>query len=137
MIVGRTWNDLALFRTALRHKSWCNENAGHESYERLEFLGDKVLDMLVAEHLFRKHPLATEHEMSVMCANAVNAHALAHCAMALGLVDLIMIGGREKRQHDRFNVKIQSDVMEAVIGAAHMDGGLGAAWAVVRHAGIL
>src|SRR5512134_1504342 len=70
---------------ALSHRSWCAENPGHESNERLEFLGDAVLGMAVAEHLFAEFPDMPEAEMSKVRASVVSASALAEVAASLDL----------------------------------------------------
>ncbi len=116
---------------ALTHRSWCAENPGHESNERLEFLGDAVLGMAVAEHLFAEFPTMPEAEMSKVRASVVSASALAEVAAALELGAGMRLGKGEDASGGRDKPSILADALEAVIGAIYRDGGWTSARAVV------
>ena len=98
--------------------------AGRDSNERLEYLGDAVLGLVVADHTFRRHPELSDGMLSKVRASVVNAHALAGVAVELGIPDHLRLGKGEDASGGRSKVSILADTMEAVIGAVYLDAGL-------------
>lgn len=127
--VGHEFADLELLDRALTHSSTGND--GKQSYERLEFLGDAVLGFLVADLLFRHRPEVEEGQLTDRRARIVSKDPLAEVADALGLIDLLEVG-RGIREQDRRSVRIRADLVEAVLGAIYLDGGVRAARKFVR-----
>ena len=105
------------------HRSWCAEFPGRESNERLEFLGDAVLGLVVTDHLFRTYPELFEGQLAQVRAAVVNADALATAAERLRLGEVLFLGRGEDASGGREKPSILSDAMEAVIGAVYLDGG--------------
>lgn len=116
---------------ALTHRSWCAENHGNASNERLEFLGDSVIDMVVTDHIYRRFPQLTEGHLSKIRASIVSAGTLAEVAAELGIGEQLRLGRGEDRSGGRRKASILADAAEAVIGAVYLDAGLGAATALV------
>lgn len=116
---------------ALTHRSWCAENAGTASNERLEFLGDAVLGLVVTDHLFTTHPEMSEGSLAKVRAAVVSEPTLAEVAAELGVGDAVRLGKGEAASGGRAKASILSDTLEAIIGAVHIDGGVEAARAVV------
>ena len=112
---------------ALAHRSWCSETEGAQSNERLEFLGDAVLGLVVTDHLFRTYPDLPEGELAKVRASLVNSEALAEVAAELQLGEYLLLGKGEDASGGREKPSILADAMEAVIGAVYMDGGWDAA----------
>jgi len=125
--LGRTFDDPDLLERALAHRSWCAETAGEESNERLEFLGDAVLGLVVTDHIFRSYPALPEGQLAQVRAAVVNAGALAEVADELQLGSALRLGKGEDASGGREKPSILSDAMEAVIGAVYLDGGWDAA----------
>lgn len=125
------FTDAGLLGCSLTHRSWCAEHAGFDSNERLEFLGDSVLGVIVSAHLFRRYPEAGEGQLSRIRASVVCAPALAEMAGDLGLGEVLLLGKGEAASGGRQRLSILADAMEAVIGAVFLDGGAPAARAVV------
>jgi ribonuclease-3 len=123
--------DDALLLQALRHRSWCAENPGWESNERLEFLGDSVLGLIVTAHLFRTYPNIPEGELSKVRAAVVNSATLAEVAAELLLGPSLMLGKGEDQSGGREKPSILADATEALIGAIYIDRGWPAAEASV------
>ena len=115
--------DEALLLQALRHRSWCAENPGWESNERLEFLGDSVLGLIVTGHLFRTYPDIPEGELTKVRAAVVNSSALAEVAGELDLGPSLMLGKGEDQSGGREKPSILADATEALIGACYIDCG--------------
>jgi ribonuclease III len=105
------------------HRSWCAETIGADSNERLEFLGDAVLGLVVTAHLFRAYPNLPEGELAKVRASVVNSEALAEVATGLRLGDALLLGKGEDSSGGREKPSILADAMEAVIGAVYLDGG--------------
>ncbi len=120
------FRQVKLLETALSHSSYANEN-GTVSYERLEFLGDAVLELCVSERLYKHFPQAREGEMTKMRARLVNEKSLAKLSKKLGLQKYLLLGKGEENQGGRENEAILSDVVEAILGAVFLDGGFEAA----------
>jgi len=116
-----------LLGQALAHRSWCSEHGGRDSNERLEFLGDAVLGLVVAEHTFRTHPELSDGTLSKVRASVVNAKVLADVALGLGIPGHLRLGKGEDGSGGRTKESILADAMEAVIGAVYLDGGMDSA----------
>jgi len=117
---------------ALTHRSYAYEHGGLPTNERLEFLGDSVLGVVVTDTLFRAHPDLSEGRLAKLRAAVVNARALAQVARAIGLGDHIKLGRGEEATGGREKSSILSDTVEAVIGAVYLSGGFEASGAVVH-----
>ena len=111
----------------MAHRSWVAESPGHPSNERLEFLGDAVLGLVVTDHIFRTYPELPEGELAKVRAAVVSAAALAEVALELGLGPELRLGKGEDASGGREKPSILSDATEAVIGAVYLDGGWDAA----------
>lgn len=114
-------------RLALTHRSFANENGNLPNNERLEFLGDAVLGLTVAEQLYREFPNRTESEISKMRAGVVNMYALADVARELNLGPNILLGRGEKRTGGADKHSILSDTVEAILGAIYLEHGFAVA----------
>jgi ribonuclease-3 len=108
---------------ALAHRSWCAETPGMASNERLEFLGDAVLGLIVTDHIFRAYPDLPEGELAKVRATVVSAATLAEVAAELELGDAILLGKGEDASGGREKPSILADALEAVIGAVYLDAG--------------
>ena len=124
--LGYSFKNPELLRRALTHRS-----AGKAHNERLEFLGDAILDMVIAERLFAKYPEATEGELSRMRSNLVNGDVLADIAVELGLGRYLQLGAGERKSGGKRRVSILADAVEAVIAAIYLEGGLEEAGAII------
>lgn len=113
-----------LLEQSLTHRSFAHEAGGIPTNERLEFLGDAVLGIIVTEHLYRKHPDVTEGELAKMRAATVSQRALAEVARTLGLGEYMLLGRGELVTRGRDKDSILSDTLEAIIGAAYLENGL-------------
>lgn len=124
--IGYQFHDKKLLRQALTHSSFANEQKINKNgnYERLEFLGDAVLELVSSDFLFHRFPEKPEGELTKMRASMVCEPALAFCARDLELGKFILLGRGEETTGGRERESITSDVMEAVIGAIYLDGGL-------------
>lgn len=128
-LVERLGLDLApdLVAPALVHRSWCAEHPGHPSNERLEFLGDSVLGVVVTDHVYRLHQTLDEGDLTEIRKTVVNSVALAEVATELGIGAHLLLGKGEELSGGREKPSILADAMEAIIGATYLAGGLGAA----------
>lgn len=131
--IGYQFNDLELLRQALKHPSYTHENprAG-DNNQRLEFLGDAVVGVIVAELLIRLFPEAREGQLTQWRAALVSEKPLAKAARQIGLGDLLLLGRGEDHAGGRERPSVLSDAFEAVVGAAFLDGGLEAARSVIE-----
>ncbi|MBQ3517387.1 MAG: ribonuclease III, partial [Lachnospiraceae bacterium] len=127
--IGYQYKDKTLLEQALTHSSFANEQKINKSmnYERLEFLGDAVLELVSSEFLFRTNPDMPEGQLTRTRASMVCEPALAYCARDLELNKYIRLGKGEEMTGGRYRDSIISDVMEAVIGSLYLDGGFGVA----------
>jgi ribonuclease III len=116
-----------LLERALMHRSFAYENGGLPTNERLEFLGDSVLGLIVTDTLFRQYPDLPEGQLAKLRAAVVNMRALAGVARGLGLGSYVRLGKGEEGTGGRDKSSILADTLEAVIGAAYLDRGLPAA----------
>lgn len=113
-------------KQALTHSSFANEQKINKlkDYERLEFLGDAVLELVSSEFLFRENPQMPEGQLTKLRASMVCEPALAYCAKDIDLGSYILLGRGEEYTGGRYRSSITSDVMEAIIGAIFLDGGI-------------
>lgn len=120
------FQDKKLLRQALTHSSYSNEQKINKfpDYERLEFLGDAVLELVISDFIFREHPEMSEGELTKFRSSIVCEPALAFCARQIGLEQFILLGRGEELTGGRKRDSIISDVMEAVIGAIYLDSGI-------------
>ncbi|WP_428566529.1 MAG: ribonuclease III [Solidesulfovibrio sp. DCME] len=126
--LGHAFSRPELLVTALTHSSWANERGEASQHnERLEFLGDAVLELCVSEELFVRFPEAPEGELTLLRSQLVNESSLAGLARELGLETHVLLGKGEEIQGGRSRPALLSDVFEAVIGALFLDGGYPAA----------
>jgi ribonuclease-3 len=125
--LGHSFTHPELLEQALAHRSWCAEHVGRASNERLEYLGDAVLGLVVAEHTFRTHPDLSDGTLSKVRASVVNAKVLADVALGLGIPGDLRLGKGEDASGGRSKESILADAMEAVIGAVYLDGGMDSA----------
>jgi ribonuclease-3 len=131
--LGRPFANPELLARSLAHRSWCAETEAAVSNERLEFLGDAVLGLVVTDHLFLTYPDLPEGELAKVRASLVNSEALAEVATGLDLGSFLLLGKGEAASGGREKPSILADAMEAVIGAVYLDGGWKAAAALVMH----
>ncbi len=133
--IGYRFHNLSLLQNALTHSSYANERWHNSllSNERLEFLGDSVLGMLVAEYLFRNFPNRPEGELTRMRADMVCETTLAAAANRIGLGDYLLLGHGEEQGGGRSRDSILADAVESVIAACFLDGGLDAALNFIRQ----
>jgi len=122
-----------LLDRALTHRSFAYENGGLPTNERLEFLGDSVLGVVVTDTLFRAHPDLSEGRLAKLRAAVVNARALAQVARTIGVGTHIKLGRGEETTGGRNKSSILSDTVEALIGAVYLSGGFEAASTVVHR----
>lgn len=125
--IGHRFTRPELLGQALAHRSWCSEQGGRHSNERLEFLGDAVLGLVVAEYSYRTYADLSDGMLSKVRASVVNAHVLAELAVGLGIPGHLRLGKGEDASGGRAKVSILADAMEAVIAAVYLDGGAAAA----------
>ncbi|MGH3354978.1 MAG: ribonuclease III [Nocardioidaceae bacterium] len=124
---------LELLERALTHRSYAYENGGLPTNERLEFLGDSVLGVVVTETLYRAHPDLSEGRLAKLRAAVVNARALAEVGRTLGLGTHVRLGRGEESTGGRDKASILSDTVEAVIGAVFIESGFTVATEVVHR----
>ena len=127
------FHDVALLAGAVTHRSWCGESWGDESNERLEFLGDAVLGLVVTDHVFRTYTDLPEGELAKVRSSVVSASTLADVALELGLGEALRLGRGEDNSGGRSKPSILADALEAVIGAVYLDGGWSEASALVMR----
>ena len=132
--LGYEFRDPALLENALTHSSCANESRGRlQSNERLEFLGDSILGMVVADHLYRNHPDLPEGELTRTRAALVCEDRLVEVAEALRLGEYLHLGKGEEAGGGRKRPSIQADAVEAVLAAVYLDGGIGSARKIVQQ----
>ncbi len=124
--LGVAFRDRSLLFQALVHRSHLNENPASQlaSNERLEFLGDAVLDFLAAEYLFRRHPDKGEGDLTLLRSALVRTETLASFAAQVDLGRYLVMGRGEEAEHGRTRTTILADAFEAVLGAVCLDGGV-------------
>ena len=121
--LGYTFRDRALLENALMHSSYANENRarGYTSNERLEFLGDSVLSIIVSDYLFATHPDMPEGELSKVRAGTICERALAGFAREIKLGDYLYLGRGEEKLEGRSRPSILADAFEALLAAIYLD----------------
>ena len=122
-----------MLNLALTHRSYAYEHGGIAHNERLEFLGDSVLGIIVTDTLYRTYPDLPEGQLAKLRAAVVNARALAEVARALGLGEFLLLGRGEETTGGRDKLSILADAMEAVIGAVYLSTGQSEAAALVHR----
>ena len=140
--LGHTFKERTLLERALSHRSWAHEQVGPGEEEKarrlhneaLEFMGDSVLGMVVADYLFNSHPEVTEGELSRMKHRLVSTQTLARAARRLGIGDFLRVGRGEEKTGGRRKRALLADSFEALLAAIYIDGGLDAATEFVHHA---
>ncbi len=134
-VIGYQFHDVGLLRQALTHSSYANEHQMKKlyNYERLEFLGDAVLEIVSSEFLYREYPTWTEGEMTKMRASIVCEPTLAFCTRAIDLGKYLFLGKGEEMTGGRKRKSVLSDVIEAVIGAIYLDGGFESAQVFINR----
>lgn len=150
VVLGYTFRDRGLLERALRHASWCNErgklapaapaapaapsvNVDVTDNQRLEFLGDAVLALMVSQRLMARFPEAHEGDLSVTRAQVVSEDGLSEVARGLDLGRWLQLGKGEDRSGGRAKAKILADAFEAMVAAVYLDGGFPAAWELVER----
>ena len=134
--IGYEFDDPAIAELALSHPSYAHELDGSRGNERLEFLGDAVLDLVVSELQFQLHSDWSEGDLSRSRAALVNKEALAERARQVGLDRFVKLGRTERRSAGQRKDSVLANCLEAVIGAMYLDGGLAAvrAWVEMTFA---
>ena len=123
-ITNHEFKNMSLLKTALTHSSFANEMQGKFAYnERMEFLGDSVLSLIISEYLFSGENKLAEGEMSKTRANIVCERSLSECAQKINLGKYIYLGKGEERTGGRERASILADAVEALIAALYLDGG--------------
>ena len=132
--IGYRFQNITLLQNALTHSSYANERWHNSllSNERLEFLGDSILGMVVAEHLYKQFPDRPEGELTKMRADMVCESSLALIADKIGLGQHLLLGHGEDRLGGRNRASILADAVESVIAASFLDGGMAAAEGFIR-----
>ena len=131
--LGVRFRDPDLARIALTHRSYAFENDLQETNERLEFLGDAVLGLVVTDLAFARFPELNEGDLAKLRAATVNMSTLAEVARELSLGDLVLLGKGEETSGGRDKASILADSLEAVLGAVYVDGGMGEAGPLIRR----
>jgi len=126
-LLGYTFKDEGLLRKALTHRSCLNELGVTESYERLEFLGDAVLEMIISTYLFNKYPNKMEGYLTAARSATVRTEALSKISKEHGIDTFINMSKGEESTGGRNNPSILEDVIESLMGAIYLDGGIEAA----------
>ena len=126
--LGHEFNDVALLEQALTHRSSPGLNN-----ERLEFLGDAILDFIVSDIIYRAFADASEGDLSKLRASLVKKSSLASLATEIGVGDYLVLGGGERKSGGHRRNSILADTLEAIFGAVYLDAGYSAAEAVIRR----
>lgn len=132
-LLGVHFDDLDLLERALTHRSWAFENGSVEPNERLEFLGDAVLGLVVTDEIFHAHPDEQEGRLAKVRSAAVKTDSLAGVARDLGLGRFVKLGRGEHSSGGADKDSILADTLEAVIGAVYVDRGFATAYDLVER----
>ena len=123
--LSKSFKNKKLFDLALTHRSWVNEHKTEKkTNERMEFLGDAILEFVISENLYNKFPNKEEGFLTALRANLVNTVNLSKVAKKLGVGNLIKLSKGEEETGGRNNPSLLADTMEAIIGAIFIDGGI-------------
>lgn len=133
--INYTFKDFSLLQQAMMHSSYTNEKhlPKYRCNERLEFLGDAVLELVSSEYLFQESAHTPEGELTRTRASMVCEPSLALCARDIGLGDYLLLGKGEEATGGRYRDSVTSDAMEALIGAVYLDGGFTSAKEFIRR----
>lgn len=133
--VGYHFKNRALLKQALTHSSFANEQKINKAqdYERLEFLGDAVLELISSEFLYKEYPKMPEGQLTKKRSSLVCGFALAFCAKDIKIGDYVLLGKGEENTGGRGRDSITADVMESIIGAIYLDGGYEDAKAFIQR----
>ncbi len=130
--LGYQFENISLLENALTHSSRANESRGQlQSNERLEFLGDSILGMVVADYLYRNHPDLPEGDLTRIRASLVCEESLVEVAQKLNLGEHLRLGKGESAGGGRNRPSIQADAVEAILAAVYLDGGIGSARKII------
>lgn len=129
-LLGYSFRDRSLLATALTHPSCVTEDSGTASYDRLEFLGDAALGLIVADHLYRTFPHENEGQLSRRKHAVIAGDALSQAAESLGVADLVQVGKGVREPGGPLHASVLENALEALIGAVYIDGGADAAKAL-------
>lgn len=132
-VIGYTFKNKELLRQSLTHKSYAIESHTAEHNERLEFLGDSVLSLIVAHYLFAKYPNEDEGHLSKIKSSLVSRNSLFKWAKEINLGEYIYLGAGEKMTGGKKRASILSNSIEAIIGAIYLDGGYEQAYNFVMN----
>ncbi|MEG2456956.1 MAG: ribonuclease III domain-containing protein, partial [Clostridia bacterium] len=122
-ILGYTFKKTELLVRALTHNSGVGKGL-RQSYQNLEFLGDSILNFVIAEELLRRHPEFNEGQLTRMRSAVVSEKPLAETIYKLGLSDFLIMGVSETKMHINQNSSVMEDMFEAIVGAIYLDGGM-------------
>ena len=131
-VLGLRFSDLELLEAALTHPSYASEHSRCSDYQRLEFLGDAVLELAVTHYIYEEYPDATEGEMTLLRAAVVSEPALGLIAETWGIGALVLLGRGEDLSGGRGKHSILSDVVESLLAAVFLDAGLERAEQIVN-----
>lgn len=123
-IIGYTFEEKSYILEALTHSSYSNENKRYKFNERLEFLGDSVLSIVISDYLFKKEENLPEGELTKLRANIVCEESLSEVAAEINLGDYLLLGKGEEATGGRDRISILADALEAVIAAIYLDSGI-------------
>lgn len=134
-ILGYTFSDKTLLKIAITHRSFLNENrdVDHDHNERLEFLGDAVLELVVTDFLFKKYPGKAEGELTAIRAALVNTNMLSATSQTLGINDFMRLSKGEAKDTGRARQYILANAFEALVGALYLDQGYETARAFIAR----
>jgi ribonuclease-3 len=132
-VLGHSFRDRRLLRDALTHPSYADETGAEASYERLEFLGDAVISVVVSELAFRAHPELSEGDLTRLKIAAVSGSTLSEVAGRLGLEDAIFLGSSELAAGGRGRASALENTFEALVAALYLDAGFDTARAFVAR----
>lgn len=132
-VIDVPFDDLGVLDRALTHRSWAFENGSVEPNERLEFLGDSVLALVVTDEIFHAHPEEQEGRLAKVRSAAVKTGSLAQIAREVGLGRFVKLGRGEATSGGRDKDSILADTLEAVIGAVYLDRGFATAYDLVQR----
>jgi len=123
--IGIVFHDKVLLRQAFTHRSYINEHTGITTghNERLEFLGDAVLELVVTDYLFKKYPTTPEGELTAYRAALVNTNSISDAARAIGMNDYLLLSRGEAKENGKSRAYILANTFEAFIGALYLDQG--------------
>jgi ribonuclease-3 len=122
-VAGHRFTDRDLGVQSMSHRSWCGENGGRPSNERLEFLGDAILQWVVTDMIYNEFPERDEGSLTDVRKSLVNAEMLAEIAREIDLGSQLLLGAGEDDAGGRGKTSILADALEAFIGALYLDGG--------------